>query len=63
MKPETLEEFRERHLQACIKIVPLGWVPCGWFVFYKSGKYYDLSAANLEELERIEREGLFLKVV
>lgn len=44
-------------------LVPLGWIPFGKFMemlFEKSGKRYDLSAADLNQLDRIEREGLFL---
>lgn len=39
----------------------LGWVwqRQGWR-FEKGGRLYDLSAADLGQLERIEREGLFV---
>jgi hypothetical protein len=40
-------------------MVALGWKPLGGCNFERKGKAYDLSAADLSQLDRIEREGLF----
>jgi hypothetical protein len=38
-----------------------GWVSLGgWRYIAPTGTIHDLSAADLEQLERIEKEGLFL---
>lgn len=61
MKPKPLTD--EDYLRILYRIVPSGWIPCGhWreMLFKKNGKRYDLSAADLEQLERIERQGLFV---
>lgn len=61
MKPNKLSA--EDYLKIINRLMPLGWMPIGQFgamKFTKSGKNYDLSAADLEQLERIEKEGLFL---
>lgn len=47
------------------KLIPLWWIPTGDFdfgamKFTKSGKIYDLSAANLDMLNEIERKGSFV---
>lgn len=44
------------------KIMPHGWMPIGQFgsmQFRKNGINYDLSAADLNQLERIESNRLF----
>lgn len=53
----------EKYLSILNKLIPKGWIPIGKFgsmQFHQNGKNYDLSAADLEQLERIESEGLFL---
>lgn len=38
-----------------------GFTPAGdWSLFSKRGKVYDFSAADMSQLDRIEREGLFV---
>ena len=54
----------EKYLSIINQLVPEGWLPVGSFgsmVFRKNGKNYDLSAADLSQLELIERQGLFIK--
>ena len=60
MKPRTPEHTRIAYVSAINKLLPLGWLPVGIFIFEKDGKRYDLSAADLSQIERIEREGLFV---
>jgi len=53
----------DKYLKIINDLIPKGWLPIGQFgsmIFRKDGKDYDLSAADLNQLERIEREGLFL---
>lgn len=53
----------ERYLQICGHLSEAGWHPVGQFgamLFLRNGKRYDLSAADLSQLDRIEREGLFV---
>jgi len=45
-------------------IMPLyhkGFRVVGFWLFEKNNLVYDLSAADLSQIERIEKEGLFLK--
>ncbi len=51
---------RELYVKAIKKLLPHGWMPCGDWLFEKGGKIYDLSAADISQHKRIEREGLFL---
>ncbi len=60
MKPETFEQQRIRHNKMLELLEPLGWIPAGMMVFFKGDKLYDLSAADLTQLGRIEAEGLFV---
>lgn len=41
-------------------LVQRGFTPLDNSRFMKGGKVYDLSAADLEQIDRIEREGKFL---
>jgi hypothetical protein len=53
----------EQYLAIVNRLVPLGWMPVGAFgsmTFRKNGRNYDFSAADLNQLERIERDGLFV---
>ena len=61
MKPTPMSV--ESYLGVINTLIPKGWMPIGQFgsmAFRKSGKNYDLSAADLDQLERIERDQLFL---
>jgi hypothetical protein len=61
MKPTPMTA--ERYLAIINDLIPKGWMPIGQFgsmTFRRNGKNYDLSAADLGQLDRIEREGLFL---
>jgi hypothetical protein len=52
----------ERYMEIINRLMPLGWMPIGEFGsmrFRKGKKSYDLSAADLDQLGRIEAEGLF----
>jgi hypothetical protein len=51
---------RERNRKRVIFLLGKGFTPLSNTHFMKGGKVYDLSAADLEQLERIEREGLFV---
>ena len=60
MDNETREEYDARLAEAIAKLEPLGWESLGYFRFAKGGKVYDLSAADLDQLYCIEREGVFI---
>lgn len=55
-----LEWEDELFLAAINRVWNRGFRPVGKWRFEKGGKIYDLSTADLNQLERIEREGLFL---
>lgn len=60
MKPEPMTT--ESYMARVNQLMPLGWMPIGAFgsmQFRKNGVNYDLSAADLSQLNRIERERLF----
>lgn len=53
----------EEYFAICSKLYSMGWLPVGGMgemKFRRNGKTYDLSAADLTQLDRIEREGLFV---
>jgi len=60
MRPKTKERRRSDELNAIKKLHPLGFDPVGDMKFKKDNIVYDLSAADLTQIERIEREGLFV---
>lgn len=60
MLPESFEEQRLRHNRMRELLGPLGWIPVGTMIFLKGSKVYDLSAADLTQIDRIEAEGLFV---
>lgn len=62
MKPETIEESQSRYLREMVTLTRAGFTPMGNWRFSKGGVTYDMSAANLDQLEQIEREGLFAEV-
>jgi hypothetical protein len=45
---------------ADVKLSPWGFTHLGNGVFSRDGVLYDLSAADLEQIDRIVREGLFV---
>jgi hypothetical protein len=52
---------REREIRATGQLMAHGWTPRGnWRFRSPKGSVHDLSAADLSQLNRIEREGLFL---
>lgn len=58
-KEMTVKKFAE----ICRDLILKGWMPCGeigQMFFRKNGDVYDLSAANLEMLEHIEENKLFV---
>jgi hypothetical protein len=56
-----ISEQREKHyFEAIKKLRPLDWIPLGDCLFFKNGKVYDLSAADLDKIDEIEREGKFV---
>ena len=53
----------ERYLEIITTLIPKGWIPAGKFntmFFTKNGRTYDLSCADLNQLDRIETNGLFI---
>jgi hypothetical protein len=42
------------------KLPALGFTPVGGWLFAKDGRTYDLIVADLSQIERIEREGMFV---
>lgn len=56
---ESLEP--QRIARALTILVPKGFTQLSGWWFAKDGKTYDLSAADLDQIDRIEREGLFVK--
>lgn len=60
MEPETFEQKRDKHDKIYKILIPLGWRPVGMLTFSKNGKIYDLSTADISQIDRIEKEGLFL---
>ena len=60
MGPDTEEQRRNQYAAACAQLIPMGFVSVGWMLFRKDGLIYDLSAADLSQIDRIVHEGLFL---
>ena len=64
MKPLPLDKQIQHQIDAKRRLYPLGWVSLGDMVFMApGGSIHDLSAADLNQLDKIEREGLFLKEI
>lgn len=58
---QLTEEKRNQNLEdATEKLVIEGWISLGDWLFFKHGKIFDLSAADLNQLEKIECDGLFV---
>lgn len=50
-----------RQIAAKRALLDKGWISLGaWIFISPSGTWHDLSAADLTQLDRIEREGLFV---
>jgi hypothetical protein len=58
MKPD-LEKSKQRLLNSIEMLREKGFIQVNDWVFEKNGIKHDLSAADLEQLERIEKEKLF----
>ncbi|WP_150126571.1 hypothetical protein [Burkholderia cenocepacia] len=56
----TAEQLAEHERTVSRVVSRVGYLPLGRCRFLKDGKVYDLSAADLSQLERIQREGLFV---
>jgi hypothetical protein len=57
LESEQVKQLLEKAIE---KLEPLGWMHMGEFLFFKGGKIYDLSAADLDKIELIEEKGLFV---
>lgn len=60
MKPLNENDEYERWLKAANKLWKHGWRSVGGWLFEKNGRRYDLSAADIDQHERIECEGVFI---
>jgi hypothetical protein len=61
MVPETVEEAYDRWVRTVVLCWSYDWRCVSRWVFESpSGTRHDLSAADLGQLDRIERESLFL---
>lgn len=56
----TQKKKWEAHLKMVDALDGKGFLAMGMFMFFKGGKIYDLSAADIAQIDRIEREGLFV---
>lgn len=55
------EKDNTRMLEAQHTLPRKGWASCGgWLFLSPSGRVHDLSASDLNQLDRIDREGLCL---
>lgn len=60
---KTIKMTNENFLEIVNDLILQGWEPAGEWLemkFKKNEKTYDLSGADLNQLDRIEQEGLFL---
>jgi hypothetical protein len=55
------ERDKEREMLATIRLAELGFTHVGYWQYKKEGLTFDLSAADLDQIERIEREKLFVR--
>lgn len=60
MEPLSPEKEKELLTSVIARLKPLGFTMISKWMFLKNGNIYDLSAADLDQIERIEREGLFI---
>lgn len=57
---ESEEQREANNRKRVLFLVLRGFTPLDNSRFMKNGKLYDLSAADLEQIDRIEREGKFV---
>jgi hypothetical protein len=64
VEPETAEQEQQRRFAAVERLLPMGFRPLGGWLFRKdaTGITYDLSAADLGQIDRIEQQGMFMVV-
>ncbi len=60
MPPRTKEQEQAARFAAVEALRGTGFYPIGGWLFMKDDIAYDLSAADLSQIERIERDGLFV---
>jgi hypothetical protein len=60
MPPRTRHEDRLARFEAVKRLVPLGFRLIEGWEFEKNGVTYDLSAADLNMIDHIEANGLFV---
>lgn len=60
MSTDTILKSTERRLAATDTLRGTGFYPIGGWLFMKNGIAYDLSAADLSQIDRIENEGMFV---
>ena len=60
MPPRTAEQDQAARFAAVEKLRGTGFYPIGGWLFMKDGVAYDLSAADLDQIKRIEQERLFV---
>lgn len=56
----TKDQDKRNLIAATKTLKAAGFTPVGYWLFEKNGVTYDLSAADLSQIERIEREKLFV---
>ena len=60
MNKDPIKEL-SREARATVLLTSRGWTPQGnWRFQSPRGQVHDLSAADLEQLDRVQRYGLFL---
>jgi hypothetical protein len=60
MQPLTATQQVVMHVRACELLEPRGWKAVDWMRFTYEGRTYDLNAADLDQIDRIVAEGLFV---
>jgi hypothetical protein len=60
MNPESAMQNLQRISAAMCELSGKGFTYTGGWIFTKNDQYYDLGAADLTQIDKIEREGLFL---
>ena len=60
MNSEDLLSRMNREIMAEKILVPLGWLPHGAFRYEKDSKVYDLSDADLNQIDSIEENEYFV---
>lgn len=60
MSPEDKVKRNKKFGKAILFLADKGFICAGNWLFEKDGIVYDLSAADLSQIDRIEKEGLFI---